>query len=79
MTAFAAFGPGDMQFALILAGSLMMAVTVAPIFAVVMDVVHASVRATAASILALVQNLLGLAGGPCSPGSFPTAMAYRSH
>jgi predicted MFS family arabinose efflux permease len=67
----AAFGlaaPGNLQFALILAGGLMMAVNVGPISAVVIDVVHPGVRATAASILSLVQNLFGLAGGPLLTG-----------
>jgi len=66
--AFGAFPPGNAQFALILAGGLMMAVNVGPISAVVIDVVHPSVRATAASILSLVQNLFGLAGGPLLTG-----------
>jgi hypothetical protein len=52
-TAFGALPPGNLQFALILAGGLMMAVNVGPIAAVVIDVVHPSVRATAASILSL--------------------------
>lgn len=67
----AAFGllpPGNAQFALIVAGGLMMAVNVGPITAVVIDVVHPSIRATAASILSLVQNLFGLAGGPLLAG-----------
>jgi MFS family permease len=34
----------------------------------VIDVVHPSVRATAASILSLIQNLFGLAGGPLLTG-----------
>jgi len=67
--AFAAFPPGPVQFALILAGGLTMAVNVGPIAAVVIDVVHPSVRATAASILSLAQNLFGLAGGPLLTGA----------
>jgi MFS transporter, Spinster family, sphingosine-1-phosphate transporter len=66
--AFGVFAPGPVQFAFILAGGLMMAVNVGPISAVVIDVVHPSVRATAASILSLVQNLFGLAGGPLLTG-----------
>lgn len=67
-TAFGLLAPGNAQFALILAGGLMMAVNVGPISAVVIDVVHPSVRATAASVLSLVQNLFGLAGGPLLAG-----------
>jgi MFS family permease len=59
---------GNAQFALIIAGGLMMAVNVGPITAVVIDVVHPSIRATAASVLSLVQNLFGLAGGPLLAG-----------
>ena len=67
-TAFAALPPGNAQYALIIAGGLMMAVNVGPISAVVIDVVHPGVRATAASVLSLVQNLFGLAGGPLLTG-----------
>jgi MFS family permease len=67
-SAFALFPPGSAQFALIVAGGFMMAVNVGPITAVVIDVVHPGVRATAASILSLAQNLLGLAGGPLLAG-----------
>jgi MFS family permease len=66
--AFGLLSPGNLQFALILAGGFVMAVNVGPISAVVIDVVHPGVRATAASILSLVQNLFGLAGGPLLTG-----------
>ena len=46
-----------------------MAVNVGPVSAVVLDVVHPSVRATAGSVLSLVQNLFGLAGGPLLTGA----------
>lgn len=67
-SAFALFAPGAAQFALILCGGLTMAVNVGPVSAVVIDVVHPGVRATAASVLSLVQNLFGLAGGPLLTG-----------
>jgi MFS transporter, Spinster family, sphingosine-1-phosphate transporter len=67
-SAFALLPPGNAQFALIVAGGLMMAVNVGPVSAVVIDVVHPSVRATAASVLSLLQNLFGLAGGPLLTG-----------
>jgi MFS family permease len=67
-SASALLPPGNAQFALIVAGGLMMAVNVGPISAAVIDVVHPSVRATAASVLSLVQNLFGLAGGPLLTG-----------
>ena len=68
IVAFAAFPFGPAQFALIVAGSLMMTGSIGPIAAVVVDVVHPSVRATAASVLSLTQNLFGLAAGPLLTG-----------
>lgn len=67
--AFAGPASGNLQFALILAGGLVMAGSVGPTDAVVIDVVHPSVRATAASILSLTRNLFGLAGGPLLTGA----------
>jgi predicted MFS family arabinose efflux permease len=66
--AFAVLSPGAAQFALILAGAAMMTGTIGPVCAVVVDVVHPGVRATATAILALTQNLLGLAAGPLLTG-----------
>ncbi len=68
--AFAALSPANApsQFGLILAGATMMTGSIGPVAAVVVDVVHPSVRATAASILALTQNLFGLAAGPLLTG-----------
>jgi MFS family permease len=56
------------QFALIALGGFMMTCTVGPVSAVVIDVVHPGVRATGASVLALFQNLFGLAAGPFLAG-----------
>jgi len=66
--AFGAFPPGAAQFALIVAGAAVMTGTIGPVCAVVVDVVHPSVRATAASVLSLFQNLFGLAAGPLLTG-----------
>ena len=66
--AFALLPPGNAQFALILAGAIMMTGSIGPVAAVVVDVVHPSVRATAAAVLALTQNLFGLAAGPLLAG-----------
>ena len=65
---FAALPPGPAQFALILAGAFTMTGSIGPVAAVVVDVVHPAVRATAASILSLTQNLFGLAAGPLLTG-----------
>jgi predicted MFS family arabinose efflux permease len=66
--AFAFAAPGPVQLALILAGALMMTGSIGPVCAVVLDVVHPAVRATAASVLSLTQNLFGLAAGPLLTG-----------
>jgi predicted MFS family arabinose efflux permease len=59
---------GRAQFALIALGSFLMTCTVGPVAAVVIDVIHPGVRATGASVLALCQNLFGLAAGPFIAG-----------
>jgi len=56
------------QFALIALAGFLMTCTVGPVSAVVTDVVHPGVRATGLSVLALFQNLLGLAAGPFIAG-----------
>jgi MFS family permease len=56
------------QFATIALGGFLMTCTVGPVSAVVIDVVHPGVRATGASVLALFQNLFGLAAGPFLAG-----------
>lgn len=66
--AFAALPPGGPQFALIVAGATVMTGSIGPVCAVVVDVVHPGVRATAASVLSLTQNLFGLAAGPLMTG-----------
>lgn len=52
------------QFLLIALGGLMMMCTVAPASSVVLNVIHPGLRSTGAAVLALFQNLLGLAVGP---------------
>ena len=66
--AFAALSPGTTQFAFIVAGAMMMTASIGPVSAVVIDVVHPALRATAAALLALTQNLFGLAAGPLLTG-----------
>ena len=67
----AAFGlalePGP-QFALIALGGFIATCTVGPVTAIVVDVIHPGVRATGCSVLALFQNLFGLALGPFLAG-----------
>jgi MFS family permease len=59
--------PG-LQFGLIAAGSFVATCTVGPVSAVVIDVIHPGVRAAGSSVLALFQNLFGLAAGPLIAG-----------
>jgi MFS family permease len=66
---FGILSPGPAQFALILAGAVVMAGSVGPTDAVVIDVSHPSLRATAVSVLSLTRNLFGLGGGPLLAGA----------
>jgi MFS transporter, Spinster family, sphingosine-1-phosphate transporter len=59
----------SMQFGLIAAGSFVATCTVGPVSAVVIDVIHPGVRATGSAVLALFQNLFGLAAGPLVAGA----------
>ncbi len=65
-----AFGwaPPDSQFAWIALGGFLATCTVGPVSAIVIDVIHPGVRATGSSVLALFQNLFGLAAGPFLAG-----------
>jgi MFS family permease len=67
-TAFGLVEPGPAQFALILAGGTVMTGTIGAVAAVVIDVVNPTLRATAAAVLSLTQNLIGLAAGPLLAG-----------
>jgi len=66
--AFALLAPGPTQFAMLVAGGLVMAGTIGPVAAVVVDVTHPGLRATASAMLSLTQNLIGLAAGPLLTG-----------
>ena len=75
-----ALAPGQ-QLAWIAAGGLVMTCTAGPATALVIDVVHPGIRATAGAVLAIFQNLFGLAAGPFIAGvlsdmwTLPVAMA----
>jgi predicted MFS family arabinose efflux permease len=66
--AFGVLPPGRAQFTLVLVGALVMTGTIGAVAAVVVDVVNPSLRATAAAVLSLTQNLIGLAAGPFLAG-----------
>ena len=82
MPTFAATGTPTLdvptQFALIAFGGFLMTCTVGPVSAVVIDVVHPGVRATGASVLALFQNLFGLAAGPFLTGVLSDSLGLES-
>ena len=61
--------PGPTQFGLLLVGGLVMAGTIGPVAAVVVDVSRPELRATASAVLSVTQNLIGLAGGPIVTGA----------
>lgn len=71
--AFVGCAPGPAQYALILVGGFAMTGSVGPADAVVIDVVHASLRATALSVLSLMRNIFGLASGPLLAGAIADA------
>jgi predicted MFS family arabinose efflux permease len=75
--AFGLFQPGPVQFALIVIGGLFMAGSVGPTDAVVIDVIHPGLRATGASVLSLMRNLFGLAGGPLLAGALSDAYGLQ--
>lgn len=73
--------PHGQQLALIAVGGLLMTCTAGPATALVIDVVHPGIRSTAGAVLAIFQNLFGLAAGPFIAGALsdmwtlPVAMA----
>src|SRR5690606_23033204 len=79
--AFAWIPPGPLQLCLIVAGTFCVTSAVGPVPAVVIDVVSPAVRASAIGMVALVNNLFGLAVGPLLTGwlsdtyGLPTALA----
>ena len=75
---FALGGAAPNQFALIVAGGFLMTCTVGPVSAIVADVVHPGVRATGLSVLALFQNLFGLAVGPFLAGALSDAFGLQA-
>jgi MFS family permease len=74
--------PGAMQLALIFAGVLLAGGHSGAIGAVIIDVVHPGLRATAFAVITLANNLIGFAPGPLFVGvvsdayGLPTAMAF---
>jgi MFS family permease len=63
-----AWAPLQLQFPIIALGGFFATCTVGPVSAIVIDVIHPGLRATGSSVLALFQNLFGLAAGPFIAG-----------
>lgn len=76
-TAFGALPPGGLQFMVICLGGFLMTAASGPIGAVAVDVVHPGLRATAASMVAVVQNLFGLGAGPFITGALSDAFGLE--
>jgi MFS family permease len=66
--AFGAMQPGSLQFVVIAAGGFMMTAASGTVPAAAIDVIHPGLRATGAAMVAVVQNLFGLAAGPLITG-----------
>jgi predicted MFS family arabinose efflux permease len=66
------------QLLLIGLGGFIATCSVGPVTAIVIDVVHPGVRATGASVLALCQNLFGLAAGPFIAGMLSDAWGLET-
>jgi MFS family permease len=58
---------------MILAGGFMMTAAVGSLPTVAIDVIHPGLRATAAAMVTVVQNLFGLAAGPFIAGALSDA------
>ena len=65
---FGAMQPGSLQFVVIAAGGFMMTAASGTVPAAAIDVIHPGLRATGAAMVAVVQNLFGLAAGPLITG-----------
>lgn len=76
--AFGLLPPGPVQFALIVAGGFGLTCTLGTTPAVVMDVVDPRLRATAAAVVALIQGLVGLAGGAFVAGALSDAFGLHT-
>ena len=69
---------GDLQFALIAAGAFFVAGHLGPVAALSTDLNHAGLRATALSVVTVVQNLFGLAPGPFVVGALSDAFGLKT-
>jgi MFS family permease len=69
---------GDLQFALIMAATFFVAGHLGPVAALSTDLNHPGLRATALSVVTVVQNLFGLAPGPFVVGALSDAFGLKT-
>ncbi len=74
-SAFGVMQPGVLQFAVIVAGGFMMTAASGVLPSLAIDVIHPGLRATAGAMVAVVQNLFGLALGPVIAGMLSDAFS----
>jgi len=77
-TAFGGSMAPNAQFLTIAFGGILMMCTVAPASIVVLNVIHPGLRSTGAAMLALFQNLFGLAVGPFVGGLISDAWGLQA-
>jgi MFS family permease len=70
---FGLMEPGLAQFVMIAVGTIFITGTTGTASAVLIDVVHPGLRATAVGMLAFVQNIFGMAAGPVVSGALSDA------
>jgi MFS family permease len=73
-----ALSPGSIQIVAIALGAFVMGATTGPVPAVAIDVVHPALRASAGSMVAVVQNLFGLGVGPLVGGALSDAFGLQT-
>jgi MFS family permease len=73
-----ALNPGSIQIVAIALGAFVMGATTGPVPAVAIDVVHPALRASAGSMVAVVQNLFGLGVGPLIGGALSDAFGLQT-
>jgi MFS family permease len=77
-SAFGLMQPGSLQFAVIVAGGFMMTGASGTLPSLAIDVIHQGLRATAGAMVAVVQNLFGLALGPVITGVLSDAFGLAA-
>lgn len=77
LAAFAGVSTPHLQLPLIALGGFLMTCSAGPAASIVLDVIHPGVRATGAAVLAVFQNLFGLAVGPFVGGAISDAWGLQ--